>query len=64
MLVNIKKKILGSGTATLIISTDEMEVIIKMFKSPEDSGLLFKGISETIQNDQRIHHQRTKKTSS
>ena len=41
-----------------------MEVIIKMFKSLKDSGLLFKGVSETIQNDQRIHHQRTKKTSS
>ena len=38
-----------------------MEFIIKIVKSLEDSGLLFKGVSETIQNDQRIHHQRKKK---
>ena len=37
----IHKKILGSGNnATLIISNDEMEDIIKMVKSPEVSGLL------------------------
>ena len=45
------KKILGSGTATLIISNGEMENIIKIVKSLEDSGLLLKGVSETIQND-------------
>ena len=33
----IHKKILGSGSATLIISSDEMEDIIKIVKSPEDS---------------------------
>ena len=45
------KKILGSGhnnTTTLIISNDEMEDIIKIVKSLEDSGLLLKGVSETI----------------
>ena len=36
------KKILGSGTATLIISNDEMEGIIKIVKSLEDSGVLLK----------------------
>ena len=45
------KKILGSGNATLIISNHEMEDIIKIVKSLEDSGLLLKGVSETIQND-------------
>ena len=45
----IHKKILGSGTTTLIISNDEMEDIIKIVKSLEDSGLLLKGVSETIQ---------------
>ena len=45
------KKILGSGTTTLIISNDEMEGIIKIVKSLEDSGLLLKGVSETIQNE-------------
>ena len=32
----IHKKILGSGTTTLIISNDEMEVIMKTAKSLED----------------------------
>ena len=42
---------LGSGTTTLIISNDEMKDIIKIVKSLEDSGLLLKGVSETIQNE-------------
>ena len=42
----IHKKILGSGTATLVISNDEMEDIIKIVKRLEDSGLLSKGVSE------------------
>ena len=46
-----KKKMLGSGTTTLIISNDEMKDIIKIVKSLEDSGLLLKGVSETIQNE-------------
>ena len=45
------KKILGSGTTILIILTDEMEDIIKIVKSHEDSGLLLKVVSETIQNE-------------
>ena len=50
----IHEKILGSGhnnTTNLIISNDEMEDIIKIVKSLEDSGLLLKGVSETVQND-------------
>ena len=54
----IHKKILGSGkhkqnnnTTTLIISNDEMKDIIEIVKSLEDSGLLLKGVSETIQNE-------------
>ena len=51
----IHKKILGSSkhdnTTTLIISNDEMEDIIKIVKLLEDSGLLLKGASETIQNE-------------
>ena len=45
------KKILGSGhnnTTTLIISINEMEGIIKIVKSLEDSGLLLKGVTETV----------------
>ena len=46
----IHRKILGSGTTTLKISNDKMEDIIKIVKSLEDSDLLLKGVSETIQN--------------
>ena len=56
----IHKKILGSdkhpsdsashNNTILIISNDEMKGIIKIVKSLEDSGLLFEGVSETIQN--------------
>ena len=47
------KKILGSGhnNTTLIISNDEMDDILKIVKSLEDSGVLLKGVSETIQNE-------------
>ena len=48
----IHKKILGSGTTTLVISNDEMEHIIEIVnKSLEDSGLLLKEVSEKIQNE-------------
>ena len=57
----IHKKILGSGynrplssasrTTTLTISNDEMEDIIKIVKSLKDSGLLLKGVSQTVQNE-------------
>ena len=48
---SIKKKMLGSGTRTLIISNDEMDDILKIVKSLENSGLLLKGVSETIQHE-------------
>ena len=49
----IHKKILGSGhnNTTLIISNDEMNEILKIVKCLEDSGVLLKGVSETIQNE-------------
>ena len=56
--VGIHKKILGSGhrpsnsashnNTILIISNGEMKDIIRIVKSLEDSGLFFKGVSETI----------------
>ena len=46
----IPKKILGSGTTAFIISNVEMDNIMKIVKSLEESGLLLKGISETIKN--------------
>ena len=42
---------LGSGVTTLIISNDEMGDIFKIVKSLEDSGILLKGVSETIQHE-------------
>ena len=50
----IHKIFLGSGhnnNTTLIISNDEMDDILKMVKSLEDSGVLLKGVSETIQHE-------------
>ena len=48
---SIKKKMLGAGTTTLIILNDEMDDILKIVKSLENSGLLLKGVSETIQHE-------------
>ena len=48
---SIKKKMLGSGTTTLIISNDEMDDILKIVKSFENSGVLLKGVGETIQHE-------------
>ena len=47
----IHKQILGSGTTALIMLNDEMEDIIQIVKYLEDSGLLLKGVSKTIQNE-------------
>ena len=47
----IHKKIFGSGFTILIISNEEMEDIMKIVMSLEDSGLLIKGISKTIKSE-------------
>ena len=47
----IHKKMFGSGNTTLIISNEEMNDIIKIIKSLEESGLLIKGVSETVKNE-------------
>ena len=57
--MGIHKKILGSGrrnssstsshnTTALIISNNEMEDIIKIVRSLEDSGLFLNGITERV----------------
>ena len=44
-------KILASGDTTRpIILIDKMEDVIKIVKSLEDSPLLLKGVTETVQN--------------
>ena len=47
----IHNKIIGSSFKTLIISNEVMSDIMKIVKSLEGSGLLIKGISETIKNE-------------
>ena len=48
----VNKKILGSGNhATLIISNDDMQDLLKIVKSLGDSGLLLDGITETLKNE-------------
>ena len=39
---------LGSGNRALVISNEDTNDIMKIVKSPEESGLLIKGVSETI----------------
>ena len=45
-----KKKIHGSGTTTLIISNEEMN-IMKIVQALEDSNILLKGVTKTIENE-------------
>ena len=48
----INKKILGSGNhTTLIISNNDMQDLLKIVKSLEDSGILLNGITETVKNE-------------
>ena len=45
----IHKKMFGSGTTTLIISSEEMNDIIKIINSLEESGLLIMGARKIIE---------------
>ena len=47
----IHKKILGSGTTTLIISNKEMNDIIKVVQALQDSNILLKGVTETVKHE-------------
>ena len=48
----INEKILGSGNhIMLIISNDDMQDLLKIVKSLEDSGILLDGITETVENE-------------
>ena len=47
----INKKIVGSGHhTTVIISNDDMQDLLKIVKSLENSGILLDGINETVKN--------------
>ena len=47
----IYKKILESGTTTLWISNEEMNDIMKIIQALEDSNILLKGVTKTIENE-------------
>ena len=49
----IHKKIFGSGTATKIYN-EEINDIMKIGKSLEESGLLIKGVIETTKNETKV----------
>ena len=51
----IHRKMLGSAFTTLIIPNEEMNDIMKIVKSLEESGLLIKGVSKTIKNEVEEH---------
>ena len=42
---------LGSGNTALIISNEEMNGIIKIVQALEDSNVLLKGVTKTIENE-------------
>ena len=46
----IHKKMFGSGNTTLIICNEKMNGIIKIVKSLEKSGLLIKGVINTVKH--------------
>ena len=48
----INKEILGSGNhTTLIISNNDLQNLLKIVKSLEDSGILLDGITEIVKNE-------------
>ena len=49
----IRKEMFGSSMTTLIILNEKINDIMKIVKSFEESGLLIKGVSETIENEAR-----------
>ena len=46
----VQKKICGSGTTTLVISSEAMNDIMKIVQALENSGILLKGVTKTIKN--------------
>ena len=50
-MLEYKKKILGSGTTTLLISNEEMNDIMAIVQASEDSNISLKGVTKTIKNE-------------
>ena len=53
-----RKKKRGSGTTTLIISNEEMNDILKIVQALEDSNILWKVITKTIENETKKRKER------
>ena len=49
----IQKKILGSGTTTLIISNEEINNIIKIVQALKYSNIFLKGVTKIIKNERK-----------
>ena len=49
--VGIQNKIHGSGKTALIILNEEKNDIMKIVQALENSNILFKGITKTIENE-------------
>ena len=49
----IPRKIFGLRMTKLIISIEEMEIIMKVVKYLEESGLLIRGVTKTIENEKK-----------
>ena len=47
----VQKQIYGSGTTTLVISSEEMNDIMKTVEALEDLNILLKGVTKTIKNE-------------
>ena len=47
----VYEKIYGSGTTKLIIENKDMNDIMKIIEALENSGILLKGMSKTIENE-------------
>ena len=47
----VQKKIYGSATTTLVISSEEMNDIMKIAQALEDSNILLKGVTKAIKNE-------------
>ena len=50
-MLEYEKKILGFGTATLIISNEEINNILKISKTINDSNIWLTGVTTTIRNE-------------
>ena len=47
----IQKKIYGSRMTALVISNEEVDDVMKIVKSVEESGLLIKGVGKANENE-------------